>query len=122
MPTVGECIAAFERERERRREIAERRPTSDAKRAFYSGLDWRRLRYSALRKNAIAHNGRSTCELCGSIEEPMHCDHIVPVSKDWSRRLDPTNVQILCGPCNTGKLNRDSIDWRASNGTEEHVD
>jgi 5-methylcytosine-specific restriction endonuclease McrA len=43
----------------------------------------------------------------------MHVDHIEPLSKNWDRRLDPTNVQIMCDDCNLGKGNRDSIDWRA---------
>lgn len=80
------------------------------KQAFYRSRAWKALRYSALRANREKH-GRLTCEACGSTDGPFHGDHRVPLSKDWSRRLDPSNIQIMCEACNMGKGNTDSIDW-----------
>lgn len=101
-------IAAERAERERR---AKAKPTTDAKTKFYSSVPWRRLRYAAMRANREKH-GSVTCEVCGTRAGPFHGDHIVPLSKDWSRRLDPSNVQIACEACNMGKSNTDAIDWR----------
>jgi 5-methylcytosine-specific restriction endonuclease McrA len=83
---------------------------------FYSSAGWRRLRYRVLAESAKAHGGRAACELCGAHAapgEPLNADHIVPVSRDWSRRLDPRNLQILCVHCNLGKSNRDDTDFRS---------
>lgn len=92
-----------------------KRPSADRERnAFYDSAEWKRLRHDALRKN----DGR--CELCGQSKHDgpdvtLHVDHIVPLSKDWSRRADPANLQVLCGDCNLGKSNRDQTDWRDRN-------
>ena len=78
---------------------------------FYSSGSWRALRYATLRKNRERY-GVLTCEVCKSTDGPFHCDHIEPLSLNWDRRLDPSNVQIMCDDCNLGKGNRDRIDWR----------
>ena len=77
--------------------------------SFYKSREWRELRYDILKSQV------GKCHLCGRTRKDgviLHCDHIVPLSKDWSKRLDKSNIQILCDDCNIGKLNKDSIDWR----------
>ena len=111
MAQIGEAIeaiAAAETERAARRA---RRPSRFDKKAFYASRAWRALRYRTLAANRGKY-GRITCEVCKVTVGPFHADHIVPLSQDWSRRLDPTNVQIQCAACNTGKGNTDAIDWR----------
>lgn len=76
---------------------------------FYSSREWRSLRYEVLKENG----GR--CCLCGRSAKDgvvLHVDHIIPLSKDWSKRLDKDNLQVLCEDCNIGKSNKDMIDWR----------
>lgn len=76
---------------------------------FYSSDEWRRLRYIVLREQ----EGR--CQCCGRSAKDgvvLHVDHIIPLSKDWSKRLEKDNLQVLCEDCNLGKSNTDSIDWR----------
>lgn len=76
---------------------------------FYQSPEWRKLRYEVLREQG----GR--CQLCGRSAKDgvvLHIDHITPLSKDWSKRLDKNNLQVLCEDCNLGKSNTDSIDWR----------
>jgi 5-methylcytosine-specific restriction endonuclease McrA len=110
---AAEAAAAFWAALEARRPKG--KPTRDVKAAFYKSQAWQRLRYAALRANREKH-GQITCEVCGDRNGPFHGDHIVPLSKDWSRRLDPTNVQIACQACNMGKSNTDAIDWRSGDG------
>lgn len=43
------------------------------------------------------------CVFCGT-EENLTIDHIVPISKGGSRRIE--NLQILCGPCNFKKADK----------------
>lgn len=47
------------------------------------------------------------CKLCGRRppEVVLHVDHIIPLTVDWSRRMDPNNLQVLCADCNIGKSN-----------------
>lgn len=81
----------------------------EAAQSLYNSDEWRRLRYAVLRKQ----NGR--CQLCGKSRRDgavLHVDHIVPLSVDWSKRLDINNLQVLCSDCNLGKSNTDTIDWR----------
>lgn len=76
---------------------------------LYLSEEWRALRYEVLREQG------GVCQLCGRGRKDgviLHVDHIIPLSKDWSRRLDKNNLQVLCEDCNLGKSNTDEIDWR----------
>lgn len=79
------------------------------KKKFYESKDWRKIRYEVLRENG------GKCCLCGRSAKDgviLHVDHIIPISKCWSKRLDKSNLQVLCEDCNVGKSNTDFIDWR----------
>jgi 5-methylcytosine-specific restriction endonuclease McrA len=94
------------------RAAEERRSSAKGKsKDFYTSPAWRRLRYVALRANREKY-GKLTCVVCGGIAGPFHVDHIEPLSKNWARRLDPTNLQVMDEACNLGKSNTDRIDWR----------
>lgn len=84
-------------------------PSVADKENFYRSRAWQRLRYDTLRKY------KSTCCCCGRRAKDgyeMHVDHIIPLSVDWKKRLDPNNVQVLCSECNLAKSNLDSTDFR----------
>jgi 5-methylcytosine-specific restriction endonuclease McrA len=84
-----------------------------AQEQFLKSDEWRKLRYKILLR------GGGKCQLCGRTAHDgvkLHVDHIIPLSRDWSRRLDPNNLQILCEDCNIGKGNQDSTDWREPAG------
>lgn len=76
---------------------------------LYKSEAWRRLRYDVLKEQG------GVCQLCGRGRKHgvvLHVDHIIPLSVDWSKRLDRNNLQVLCEDCNLGKSNSDSIKWR----------
>lgn len=76
---------------------------------FYKSFEWRRARYQAL----MANDGR--CECCGMSRGDgvkLHVDHIKSLRNHWERRVDPSNLQVLCELCNHGKGNWDATDWR----------
>lgn len=76
---------------------------------FYKSLEWRTLRYEVLKEQ------RGYCCVCGRDARHgavLHVDHIIPLSRDWTLRLEKSNLQVMCEDCNIGKLNKDSIDWR----------
>lgn len=92
-----------------------RAPTTAEKADFYASWEWQTLRMKTLKRY-----GRR-CLCCGAAPgeftvagEPvrLNVDHIKPISKHWSLRLDPENVQVLCAECNKGKGAWDQTDWR----------
>ena len=116
MISVAAAVAAAvaeTAEAERRWAAAEDKRTRS--RQFYSSLPWRRTRYSILAESAERNGGTAQCELCGATAAPgapLNVDHIEPLSKAWERRLDKSNLQVLCGACNHGKLDGAAQDWR----------
>lgn len=64
-------------------------------------------------KDAIFHRDKAVCCFCSAnldkknnIEIKSHYDHIIPL--DLFGINDPTNVQLLCGKCNSEKGKRNS--------------
>lgn len=88
--------------------IAKKYRTLNKTRAFLFSWEWRELRYEVLKERG------ARCALCGatSADERIEVDHILPISKHWHRRLDKTNLQVLCRPCNKGKSNKHTDDFR----------
>lgn len=86
-------------------------PADDKKLAeFYASPEWAMARYEALR----LHGAR--CQCCGADPSDgktvLNVDHIKPARVFWDLRLNISNLQILCGPCNQGKGARHDDDWR----------
>ena len=64
--------------------------------------DWRVLRIQVLERD------RWICYLCGKklVEADATVDHIVPITKDESKRLDMTNLAACCRSCNSRKRDK----------------
>lgn len=93
----------------KRKKHRHKREKGGKKRNFYRTAEWLAVRYDVL-----ADRG-ARCECCGVTPREgarMNVDHIIPVSRAWDRRLDPTNLQVLCAACNQGKGARRMDDWR----------
>lgn len=85
------------------------RPRSTVDEGFYKTLEWRSLRYLAL-KNC---GGRCMC--CGNRPGDgivLHVDHIKPRHSHPRLALVLDNLQVLCSDCNIGKGGWDDTDWR----------
>ena len=102
MVSVTESIASLSRPK--------RAPSkAELKRRFFASQQWRRLRYRIICENKAAHGGVITCSLCRATSSPggWHVDHHPdPISKNWERRADPSNLRVTCRDCNLGKMNR----------------
>lgn len=73
-------------------------PGSKQKRSLgHTGHRWRKLRASVLRESDV-------CWICGE-RGSTSVDHIVPVSLDPTRALDPTNVRPAHLSCNSSRGN-----------------
>lgn len=83
--------------RKERAQLDERRGSSSSRGYDYR---WRKLRDAHLTQNPLCVN----CAEKGLIEQAEEVDHIVPFQgKDDRLRLDPHNLQSLCGPCHRVK-------------------
>lgn len=82
--------------------------TRKEKNEFYNSWEWKEKRYKVLTMFG------AKCMLCGatSKDSKICVDHIIPLSRDWSKRLDINNLQVLCEDCNMGKSNKDTSDFR----------
>jgi 5-methylcytosine-specific restriction endonuclease McrA len=60
-------------------------------------------RYSVHKQRVFARDGR-VCRYCGSDEEPLHIDHIIPRKAGGTHDLD--NLQVLCKSCNLRKSSK----------------
>jgi hypothetical protein len=107
-PTWGEIFSLRNAIKELQAEVT-RLKTARGNASFYDSPEWHKIRYEALRRS----NGH--CELCGASKADgviIQVDHIKPRSKYPELALEPSNLQVLCRPCNMGKSNTDQIDWR----------
>jgi len=109
--------AVLEHAREMMRAMRTQRPATENARAnagkfkkFYRSRAWRAARYAFLK----TERRPLRCRCCGATAEHARLvvDHIVAIKKDWSRRLDQANFQLLCNDCNLAKASVDSTDWR----------
>lgn len=78
---------------------------------FLASYEWRSLRMVVIKKYG------NRCMCCGAIPSKdndvvINVDHIKPRKTHPELALEVTNLQILCSPCNHGKGNWDSTDWR----------
>ncbi|MGO9701244.1 MAG: HNH endonuclease [Xanthobacteraceae bacterium] len=115
MPTAAECLRGIERAEQQRRQ---RREQFDRYKAFYRSRAWRAARYKFLKTQPRPLR----CLCCGATAQDVRLavDHIVPIKKDWSRRLDPNNFQVLCATdCNLGKGSHDETDWKTASESEK---
>lgn len=66
---------------------------------------WERLRSIVFRRDNY------TCRYCGSRQEPLHCDHVIPASRGGAHTTD--NLVAACQPCNLSKGDRTPEEWCA---------
>ena len=72
---------------------------------FYNGKEWKELRDW---KFADANGLCEECRENGKIVVGKEVHHIIPIEKDWSKRLDPDNLVLLCRDCHNKIHNRQS--------------
>ena len=52
-----------------------------------------------------------TCTYCGSKDTPLHCDHVIPVSRGGTDEL--SNLTTACEKCNLSKGSKLVEEWLA---------
>lgn len=77
---------------------------------FSYGFPRQRIsKWENLRSLVFIRDGH-TCQYCGSKGAPLHCDHVVPVSRGGSNTLD--NLKTSCRTCNLSKGAKTLEEWR----------
>lgn len=66
---------------------------------FYDSPEWQSMRRYVLERD------RWRCRVCG-VPGSSDVHHKVPVIRDPSLRLDPSNLEVLCRPCHCTEDNR----------------
>ena len=67
--------------------------------SFYNKQAWRKLSRVYLRRHPLC----CECEKENILTSSVHCDHIVPITKDKSKALKWENLQALCLSCHNKK-------------------
>lgn len=70
---------------------------------FYNSTTWKNLR------NKKFYDADGLCELCkknGIIRQGKEVHHIIPIEKDWNKRLDYDNLILLCNDCHNAQHER----------------
>ena len=86
---------------------------SEPKRARSEDGEFNR-RWPALRMKTLKRFG-ARCQCCGATAKDartIHVDHIFPRKTHPHLALDPSNLQVLCEPCNLSKSIIYQDDWR----------
>lgn len=78
--------------------VGDRRRAYDRSRKRTLPSDWPE------RRRAVFERDGFQCVYCGASECPLHCDHVIALSRGGSHEL--SNLVTACGPCNIRKNNR----------------
>lgn len=73
--------------------------------------------WTCMRRKVLYYYGER-CMACGKTPEDgvkLEVDHIKPLCRSWSKRLDFDNLQVLCQRCNHLKGGDLYIDYRPKN-------
>ena len=122
--------ARWERDNAERRAEQRRRWYAENKEHVFVKVNSRRarlLRLGGATKNshrdypkgflaALAEKQRGLCAVCCDplAVKGRHVDHIIPLASSGSN--DPSNLQLLCPPCNLSKGTKDPIAFMQSRG------
>lgn len=63
---------------------------------------------------AVLARDNHTCRYCGRAEGPIHCDHVIPLSRGGSS--DPDNLVAACRSCNSRKKDKTPEEWLSAGG------
>lgn len=77
---------------------------------FAFGFRRRRISKWEATRSRIFERDQYECQYCGSRREPLHCDHIIPVSRGGTSL--PDNLATACAHCNLSKHDLLLSEWR----------
>ena len=77
---------------------------------FYRSAAWKKLSHHWLMMHPLC----VACEARGIYRKGDLVDHITELRDDWSKRLDPSNLQTLCYACHNRKT------WREKQRRQKH--
>jgi 5-methylcytosine-specific restriction enzyme A len=63
---------------------------------FYASMRWQRLRSYILSSGICCR-----CERMGKTTAGTEVNHIISLDEDYSKRLDPENLELLCKSCHS---------------------
>lgn len=91
-----------DKQQEKKEKQVLRKEVKNFYKKFYQSFEWKQIRVRILERDGYR------CVYCGNSPKTgaiLNVDHIKPLKKYWSLRLNPENLQTLCSDCNHGKAN-----------------
>lgn len=112
--TILKTVIAYEQQQEN---ALEKLSQADEERKAKGRERWRKWNHLlgmsrsewVFLSEAIKQRDDFTCVYCGSRAEPLHCDHVIPLSQGGSN--SPHNLATACRACNCGKSGRTPEQW-----------
>ena len=89
-------------------EVAERKRAADRERTRARNAECSPDLWLELRAQVFARDGYR-CVYCGSEDQPLHCDHVIPFSRGGQSTLE--NLVAACAPCNISKGSKTPEEW-----------
>ncbi|MGN1200874.1 MAG: HNH endonuclease [Candidatus Caccovivens sp.] len=71
--------------------------------SFYNSKEWKQI------KSRKFQEAEGLCEQClkaGVVRAGVDVHHIVPVEKNWNKRLEYSNLILLCKECHNARHGR----------------
>lgn len=87
-------------------EATERRRAYDRERKAALPTNWQELTEWVFDRDGYA------CVYCGAADKPLHCDHVIPLSRGGPSSID--NLATACAGCNISKGARTPSEWRSA--------
>ncbi|MCU5226741.1 HNH endonuclease [Bacillus tropicus] len=97
------CVKHIEKEKETVR-YYDKHIRNKSSRSFYNSRLWKDMRELIYRRD---HGLCVQCRSKDIIKIGDVVDHIIPIRVDWSKRLEPSNLQTLCHACHNKKIKED---------------
>ena len=77
--------------------------------SFYHSPEWQAVRLQVLdRDNYLCQ----VCKRAGRVTPATTVHHIIPVRVDYSKRLDPANLETICKACHNTEHNERAMPLR----------
>ncbi|MFG1284868.1 HNH endonuclease [Xanthobacter autotrophicus] len=92
----------------RNSDAVERKRAADRERMRFRRQECSPDDWLTLRADVFARDGYA-CVYCGSGDEPLHCDHVVPLSRGGRSVME--NLTTACASCNISKGDRTPQEW-----------
>lgn len=74
---------------------------------FYKSKAWKAVRLQVLKRDSFLCQ---KCKRAGRVTPASTVHHIISIRVDYSKRLDPKNLEVICAACHNAEHNERAFD------------